>query len=90
MIKITEERKRIKGELVSRLKRVEDSRDFILGILTAVKTDDDRKKIIEFIDKGKDVNYENIMILSMKLEAEHDGKDLKFYFSNPITGEYKK
>ena len=87
---MTEERKRIKAELISRLTKIEDSRDFILGILTAVKTDDDRNKIIEFIDKGENVNYENIMILSMKLEAEHEGKDLKFYFSNPITGEYKK
>lgn len=54
-------------ELAKKLKTVYDNDNFILGVLTYADNEEDQKKIIEFIDKGQDVDDETVMVLAMDL-----------------------
>lgn len=57
----------IKVKLFEKLKVVHPNKDFIVGVMSNVKTDSDRQTIIDFIDKGKEVTIENLILLSLHL-----------------------
>lgn len=59
--------KEIKEKLIDELLKISNDSDFILGVLVNAKHFEDRLKIIEFIENGKDVSYENIILLSLEL-----------------------
>lgn len=63
---------KIKNTLTEKLKTVSNDPDFILGVLSNAKDDEDRQSIIDFIDLGVNVTYENILLLSLKLGNERD------------------
>ncbi len=58
--------------LVEKLKAVYDDRDFILGVISAVRSLNGRKKIIDYIDNGTDVTDENIILLSLTLSEQEE------------------
>jgi uncharacterized coiled-coil DUF342 family protein len=62
-----EERAKIKAALVEKLKSVSMDEDFICGVISNAKNNDDRKAIIEYIEKGENVTYEQILLLSVWL-----------------------
>lgn len=53
--------------LFNKLKTFYNNRDFVLGVLNNAPYDEDRKIIIEYMDKGQDVTIENLILLSLEL-----------------------
>lgn len=51
-------------------KYAENDDEFILGMLVTLKTDKERKKVIEYIDEGNDVSYENLILLSLEIKEQ--------------------
>jgi hypothetical protein len=62
---------KVTEELIQRLRKIYDDRDFILGILTYADNDTDRQKIIDFIDAGIDVDDETVSVLAIELDNNH-------------------
>ena len=60
----------IKRKLFDKLKEFNPDRDFVLGVISNVDTDENYQHIIDFIDKGEDVTVENIIALSILLGKE--------------------
>ncbi len=58
----------IKRKLFDKLKDFYSNRDFVLGVISTVDTDENYQKIIDFIDNGKDVSVESILTLSLLLD----------------------
>ena len=67
----------IKRELFDKLKAFYNDKDFAIGIMSNVSHDEDRQRIIEYIDDGEDVTVENIILLSLYLNEERSGKHPK-------------
>ena len=56
--------------LIDKLFDILDDDDFVLGVVTNAKNDENRQKIIDYIDNGDDVTVENIILLSLHLGNE--------------------
>lgn len=67
-----DEKAKIKNELIDKLKTVSEDKDFLLSVTNAAWHIEDRKKIIRFIDAGKDVTYENLILLALTLYEERE------------------
>ena len=67
-----EETAKIKNALIEKLKSVSTDNDFIIGVISNAKHDVDRKAIIEYIEKGENVSYEQILLLSVWLGQERE------------------
>lgn len=49
--------------IIKELRKVPDCNDeFILCVLAYMKTDSEKKKMIEYLQKGEDVTYEQILL----------------------------
>lgn len=59
--------KEIKRKLFDKLKAYYPDKDFVVGVISNVKEDEDRQAIIDFIDNDEDVSVENIILLSLHL-----------------------
>ena len=57
----------IKSKLIEKLKTISEDKDFLVGVVSNAKHDDDRETIIEYIDKGENVSYEQLLLLSVYL-----------------------
>lgn len=66
------QRSKITLELIEKLKEYSTDDDYILGTLADSEFDEDRKLIIDFIDKGNDVNYESIILFSLEVGQMRD------------------
>lgn len=58
----------IKRKLFDKLKEFSPDKDFVIGVISNVDTDENYQKIIEFIDKGEGVTVESIIALSVLLD----------------------
>lgn len=58
----------IKRKLFDKLKAIHPDKDFVLGVVSNAKTDDNYQAIIDFIDKGDEVTVDNIIALSILLD----------------------
>ena len=54
----------LQKKLRDKLKTVSKDKDFILGVLLDAETEEDQQVIIDYIDKGEDVNEQNVTLLS--------------------------
>ena len=59
-------------KLIEKLKRFDDTDDYIFGVLSQSPYDEDRQLIIDYIDKGKDVSYENVLLFSLEIGLQRD------------------
>lgn len=66
------QRSKITLELIEKLKQYSTDDDYILGILADSEFDEDRKLIIDYIDKGEKVDYENIILFSLEVGQKRD------------------
>lgn len=57
----------IKEQLIKKLRTVSDDKEFLLSIINHARHVDDRKVLIEYLEKGEDVTYENLILLSLEL-----------------------
>ena len=53
--------------LIERLRTFTDDDDYVIGILAYSPYDEDRKLIIDYIDHGEDVSYENVILSSLEV-----------------------
>lgn len=60
----------IKNKLIEKLKTISEDKDFIVGVISNAKHNDDRKALIKYIDEGKEVTYEQLLLLSLWLNQE--------------------
>lgn len=54
-------------KLIDELKKISEDEDFIVGTLADVYNDEDKKTLLEYIEKGEDVNYEQVILNSLWL-----------------------
>lgn len=64
----------IKSKLIEKLKTISEDNDFLVGVISNAKHNEDREAIIEYIDKGEEVSYEQILLLSVWLGRERKNK----------------
>lgn len=62
-----ESKKGIKFKLFNKLKEFHNDKDFVVGVISNTKHDEDMQSIIDYIDNGEDVTVENIILLSLHL-----------------------
>lgn len=55
----------LQKKLRDKLKAVSEDKDFILGVLLDAEAEEDQQTIIDYIDKGEDVNEQNVTLLSV-------------------------
>jgi hypothetical protein len=67
-----DERQQIKNQLVNKLKTISEDREFILSVINSARHTDDRKAVIEYIDNGENVSYENVILLALTLYEERE------------------
>lgn len=64
----------IKRELYIKLKKFNNDKDFVGGVISITKNDKERQAIIDFIDKGEDVTVEAITLLALHLKKNRNNK----------------
>lgn len=57
-----------KKKLFDKLKEFHPDKDFVLGVISNVDTDENYQHIIDFMDRGEAVTTENILALSILLD----------------------
>ena len=67
-----DEQLKIKNKLIEKLKTISEDREFIISVINSARHIDDRKTVIDFIDNGEDVTYENIILLALTLYEERE------------------
>ena len=58
--------------LIEKLRAFSEDDDYILGTLAESPFDEDRQLIIDYIDNGKDVSYENILLFSLEVGIKRE------------------
>ena len=61
-------------EFVSKLIDIWDDREFITSMISIAEHDDDKRKIIDFIDAGIDVDVETVSVLALDLADERNAR----------------
>lgn len=61
-------------EFVSKLISIFDDKEFITSMIAITEHDDDKRKIIEFIDAGIDVDVETVAVLALDLADERNAQ----------------
>lgn len=64
----------IKRELFNKLNSFHHDKDFVVGVMSNAKHDEDRKTILQFIENDDDVTIENIILLSLHLSNKRKAK----------------
>lgn len=67
-----DEQLKVKNRLIEKLKTISEDREFILSVINSTQHIDDRKAVIDFIDYGENVTYENIILLALTLYEERE------------------
>ena len=58
--------------LFEKLRAFYNNRDFVLGIMCNAPHEDDMKTILEYIEIGKNVTRENLILFSLELGNKKD------------------
>lgn len=61
-------------EFVQKLQDLWDDKEFIIGMLSIAEHDEDKRKIIEFIDAGIDVDVETVTVLALDLDDKRNDR----------------
>ena len=59
-------------ELMEKLKQFSSDNDFIIGVLLDVYDEEDKQALLDYIENGKDVSYENVNLYALELGQERD------------------
>lgn len=55
------------NKLLEKLREIYDDDEFVMGVLTYADNEEDQQTIIQFIEKGEDVDDETVTVLAMEL-----------------------
>ncbi len=64
----------IKRELFNKLNEFYHDKDFVIGVMSNAKHDEDRETILQFVENGEDVTIESIILLSLHLSNDRKSK----------------
>ena len=59
-------------KIVSELTKISNDTEFIAGVLLDVENDDDKKALLKYIEAGKDVTYEQIILNALWLAQQRE------------------
>ena len=59
--------KECKTELIEALRKIFDNKDFVLGVLCDLGSDNDIQTVLDYIDNHEDANSEDIILLSLRI-----------------------
>ena len=59
-------------ELIDELKKISEDKEFISGVLLDVENDKDKLTLLEYIRKGEDVNYSQVILNSLWLYQQRE------------------
>ncbi len=57
----------IKRQLFDKLKAFRPDKDFVIGVISNAKHDEDRQTILDFLDSEQNATVEDIILLSLHL-----------------------
>ena len=57
-------------QLISMLKEIWNDKDFVIGIITDLETDEERQVVIDYIKNADDVTPEDLVLLSLHIDTE--------------------
>ena len=60
--------KELKKELIKELRKIFDDKEFVLGILCDMRSDDDIETLLNYIKKNDNIEAQDIILLSMNIE----------------------
>ena len=66
---------KLSKELIDELKKISEDKEFIAGVLLDVENDEDKLTLLEYIRKGEDVNYSQIILNSLWLYQQREEKE---------------
>ncbi len=58
--------------IVKKLHEYSDNEEFIAGVLLDLKNDDDKITFLDYLNKGIDVNYEQIILNALYLSQQRN------------------
>lgn len=61
-------------ELIDKVKNISNERDFIIGMAVLCKHDDDAKYMLEYIERGEEVTYSQLMAQALYLRQVRKGE----------------
>lgn len=59
-------------KLIDEIKKISEDEEFVVGVFANVYNDEDKKTLLEYIEKGEDVNYEQVILNSVWLGQQRD------------------
>lgn len=62
-------------ELGQKLKNIYNEKSFVVSILSISDNDEDRKKVVEYINSTPDADIDDITLFAVNLRRERDGYD---------------
>lgn len=65
-------------ELVIEMKKFSEDKHFIAGVLLDVENDEDKAALLDYIKKGEEVNYEQIILNALWLSRQREKQDALF------------
>lgn len=68
MRKLTE----VEKELVKKLRDIWNDKEFVIGVLSHLKDDEERGELIEFIDSNDNVTSEVVTLLALDISQARD------------------
>lgn len=68
MRKLTE----VEKELVEKIRAIWNDKEFVIGVLSHLKDDEEREELIEFIDSNDDVTSEQITLFALDISQTRD------------------
>ena len=75
--------------LISELKKINNDRDFIFGVLSFAGTEENFKICLDFIKQGIDVTEQNLQMLSLDLDKEGPQADIDCRTNELVKGFVK-
>lgn len=57
-------------KLFSALRALYNNRDFVVGAMSYARSDEDRKKLLDYIENGEDVTAESVLLLALHLSQK--------------------
>lgn len=81
MRKLTE----VEKELVEKLRAIWNDKEFVIGVLSHLKDDEERGELIEFIDSSDDVTSEAVTLLALDISQARDNIIRDAFFADLET-----
>ena len=66
------QRNELSKKIVSELMKISEDKEFIAGVLLDVENDENKISLLEYIEKGEDVSFEQIILNALWLGQQRE------------------